>query len=514
MEASEKQSGEAAFDVHEDFDATLHLHDVPQELLVSILHDATAKSVACFSCTSHAFRTAAQSSIVWRSLCERDWGMHGARLKQTVAPEHASVTWLNVYRACAVACQGFAVRFTKRHIEDQRIPDYCGDIDSRVILLQFYPRLLPAEQQDFDAAMLPLQQICTITAHGCKLRAELKANASATAEELEELRDTCVHRLTMALREINKSSNEHADNGTECRSLQLTLSPALQCTDEVHEFLMFPPENALARASKLNNCWSTSRGHGRDQEVAVALTDGHHRCPTHAVLLGIGAIDPPNFGFTNPCAELLAFGSCRRAEIVETRADPCYRADAPLHEDERRSERTARLVAALLADEGEVASQRVAAQGEPLAGIRFPPPPACGALRVTQPVRPRVVRYMRFLLRTSYDENGQGHAESNVDISKLQAYGVPVPYLDRVLLHDAHDLHDAHEDAPDIEPSLHDGAATAIALPSEQSCLDPRLDPGLRPIDTERGDVPKRDQFASAAAYLDRRRAVFLGPPA
>jgi hypothetical protein len=135
----------------------------------------------------------------------------------------------------------------------------------------------------------------------------------------------------MALREINKSSNEHADNGTECRSLQLTLSPALQCTDEVHEFVMFPPENALARASKLNNCWSTSRGHGRDQEVAVALTDGHHRCPTHAVLLGIGAIDPPNFGFTNPCAELLAFGSCRRAEIVETRADPCYRADAPLY---------------------------------------------------------------------------------------------------------------------------------------------------------------------------------------
>lgn len=488
-----------------EFDAApLHLHDVPQELLVSILHDATAKSVACFSCTCHASRTAARSSIVWRSLCERDWGLHGARLKQTVAPEHASVTWLNVYRACAVACQGFAVRFTKRGIKNQRIPDYCGErIDSRVILLQIHPRLLPAEQQDFDEAMLPLQQICTITAHGCKLRAELKADASATAEEVEELRDACVRRLTVALREINKSSNERADNGTKRRSLQLTLSPALQCTDEVHEFPRFPPENALARASKLINCWSTSRGHGRDQEVAVALTDGQHRCPTHAVLLGIGAIDPPHFGFSNPCAEVLAFGSCRRAEIVETRTDLCYRADAPLHEDKRRSEHTARLVAALLADEGEVASQRVSAPGEPLAGIRFPSPPACGALRVTQPVRPRVVRYMRFLLRTSYDENGQGLAESNVDISKLQAYGVPVPYLDRVLLHDAHD------DAPDIEPSIHDlltlSAATALALPSEQYCLDPRLDPGLRPIDTERGDVPKRDQFASAAAYLDRR---------
>ena len=56
--------------------------------------------------------------------------------------------------------------------------------------------------------------------------------------------------------------------------------------------------------------------------------------------------------------------------------------------------------------------------------IHFPEPPACDGMHIVQPCAPTAARWVHFLIVSSYNPNG--HEDPNIDVSKLQVFGIPL----------------------------------------------------------------------------------------
>ena len=66
--------------------------------------------------------------------------------------------------------------------------------------------------------------------------------------------------------------------------------------------------------------------------------------------------------------------------------------------------------------------------GEPIVAINFPAPPACDGMHIVQPCAPTAARFVLFLIVNGYNPNS--HDGPNIDVSKLQVFGTPVPELE------------------------------------------------------------------------------------
>ena len=99
---------------------------------------------------------------------------------------------------------------------------------------------------------------------------------------------------------------------------------------------------------------------------------------------------------------------------------------------------------------------------------------------------------MHFLLRNAHDPNGQGPLESNVDVSKLHAFGVRVPICDALLVDE-----DADEEEEEEEEVEEEGTAAGAAAVLEREEHAEGLFANVA--------YPPRANFASAEAYLRAR---------
>eukprot|EP00316_Scyphosphaera_apsteinii_P021707 CAMPEP_0119327154 /NCGR_PEP_ID=MMETSP1333-20130426/70014_1 /TAXON_ID=418940 /ORGANISM="Scyphosphaera apsteinii, Strain RCC1455" /LENGTH=175 /DNA_ID=CAMNT_0007335651 /DNA_START=359 /DNA_END=886 /DNA_ORIENTATION=- len=155
----------------------------------------------------------------------------------------------------------------------------------------------------------------------------------------------------------------------------------------------------------------------------------------YAVVTAVGVVNPAD-GFDNQVADVLAFGSitsplaehfqkyARLPHLESLSIDP----EAGLQPGNRwaasaddHAERE--LVRQLLRS----STMRTQPGVEPLAAICFPPwPEACGR-QIVHRCAPTVCRYVRFQLLRSH--NPKGHTNANIDVSKLQIFGVPMTAL-------------------------------------------------------------------------------------
>jgi hypothetical protein len=203
--------------------------------------------------------------------------------------------------------------------------------------------------------------------------------------------------------------------------------------------LMYPAAAALLRvhqhpaAGSLQMCWCTSNHHDRNVGLLVRLD-----APT--LVSGIGVVNPAE-GFDCPVKLCLAFASMEENEGLAgamRRAAPFLDGgrDAPSRAAvARRSAECPSNLEAVTPPPANPLDQRWGAwgrdapgAGEPIVAINFPAPPACDGMHIVQPCAPTAARFVLFLIVNGYNPNS--HDGPNIDVSKLQVFGTPVPELE------------------------------------------------------------------------------------
>ena len=64
------------------------------------------------------------------------------------------------------------------------------------------------------------------------------------------------------------------------------------------------------------------------------------------------------------------------------------------------------------------------AEPPPLVAIHFPEPPACDGMHIVQPCAPTAAHWVLYFIVSGYNPNG--HEGPNIDVSKLQVFGIPL----------------------------------------------------------------------------------------
>ena len=194
-------------------------------------------------------------------------------------------------------------------------------------------------------------------------------------------------------------------------------------TDQVgHYAQIFPPSEAVHHNGSLQRCWCTSTMHDRNCSLLVRLD-------SPALVTGVGVVNPAE-GFDCPVKLLLAFASME---------EPAGFAGA--------TQRVARFM-----DGGKDAPSKAAVAqleapqarwgawgawgrlkppaGDPIVAIHFPGPPACDGMHIVQPCAPTAARWVHFLIVSAYNPNH--HDLPNIDVCKLQVFGIPLDQPDVV----------------------------------------------------------------------------------
>ena len=161
------------------------------------------------------------------------------------------------------------------------------------------------------------------------------------------------------------------------------LSPrAYACSDARGEFrAYYPPAVALRGYGPLDSCWCTSTGVNTDVGVLMDLGGW-------VLVRAVGAVNPSD-GFDNQVRELLAFPS-----------------DVP--------------------SVAELPALLSSAAGTPIVRLCFPEFPACRGRQLVRATAPVLCRYLRLLLRSSFNPRGHPADVQNIDVSKLQVFGTPL----------------------------------------------------------------------------------------
>jgi hypothetical protein len=189
-------------------------------------------------------------------------------------------------------------------------------------------------------------------------------------------------------------------------------------TDPTGEFWDYPATHATEHEGPetLRRSWCTSRMHHSNVGLLVDLG-------TLALVTGVGVVNPAD-GFDCPVKLCLAFASMDDPGGI---AGAMRR--AARYMDGGRDARARATVTRLEASSDQMGKwdawgRSPAEAGDPCVAINFPEPPACDGMHIVRACAPTAARWLHFLIVSAYNPNR--HEEPNVDVCKLQVFGIPL----------------------------------------------------------------------------------------
>ena len=375
---------------------------LPAECWSLIIQHMDAANVVNAQLLSSFFNELGKSGAVWRALCELEFGLLGA------TPKHGDGDWKDIYSACHTALSQ-SIQSSRLYSSQVAAGAMAGRLERDQSQLAFGRELANSDHHGEYSSVFPASialshhrnpSICWCTSRGAHRNQSVAAPIVGTAPNtpLHDRHCTPLHAVVLAIGVIN--------------------APSEGFSNPAHEVLAFGSRRAPTNASPTGPVGAHLGGDERFEYHERSEQRSDQRSDQRSAQRSVGA-GASHAGGSNAGGEG-GGGRDGSSNPVGGRANAAESNAAESADD-------AALVRALLDDKGETALLRRAARGEPLAGVRFPAPPECGSLQIVQPVAPTVCKYIRFLIRTAH--NPHRDADANVDLCRLQAFGVLVPEL-------------------------------------------------------------------------------------